>query len=306
MNIFIRNGEGITDTVQSITALLRDHYVCPDTAATLSATLTEKLREGEFDQADSGADLAKKMNGVLKEISRDSHLGLVYSEQPLPMQLPDPVRDEEINLRDQANNYGFAKVERLPGNIGYLVINEFVYPEFAGDTAASAMNFIGPTDGLMIDLRNNSGGSSFMVALVASYLLEAIPPTHLNDIYWRSHDVTQSFWTLPYLPGKRYGSGKPVYLLTSRRTWSGAEEFAYSLQAIGRVTIVGETTGGGANPGGSHRINDHFQIFIPNGRVINPTTKGNWEGKGVVPDIEADSEQAFEMAYELLLKDVKV
>jgi C-terminal processing protease CtpA/Prc len=164
------------------------------------------------------------------------------------------------------------------------------------------MSFLANTDGLIIDLRNNGGGSSFMATLISSYLLDGSPPIHLNDIYWRFYDLTQSFWSLPFVPGKRFGTNKPVYLLTSQVTCSAAEEFAYSLQAIKRVKIFGEKTRGGANPGGNHRINEHFQVFIANGRSINPITKDNWEGTGVLPDIEINSDDAFEKAYKMLLQ----
>ncbi|RCW40576.1 S41 family peptidase [Paenibacillus prosopidis] len=294
----------IKSTVESLADLLLDYYVFPNTAEIMKTALLEKLSEGEFYKEESGLTLAQKITDYVQKISNDKHLVFGFSEPPLPHQLHDPITDENIRLRQKQNNYGFERAERLPGNIGYLVINEFVYPEFAGETAAHAMSFLADTDGLIIDLRNNYGGSSFMVMLIASYLLDGSPPVHLNDLYWRSYDTTQSFWSLPFVPGKRFGASKPVYLLTSRKTGSGAEEFAYSLQAIKRVKIVGEKTGGKANPGSNHRINDHFQVFIPNGRAINPITKDNWEGIGVLPNIESNSDEAYEKAYQLLLQQL--
>lgn len=294
----------INNTVESLAVLLLDYYVFPNTAEIMKTVLLEKLSEGDFYKMESGLALSQKITGYMQKISNDKHLGLHFSELPLPLQLHESIANDDIKLRQKLNNYGFERVERLPGNIGYLVINEFVYPELAGETAAHAMSFLANTDGLIIDLRNNNGGSSFMVTLIASYLLDGSPPVHLNDLYWRFYDATQSFWSLPFVPGKRFGSSKPVYLLTSQKTGSGAEEFAYSLQAIKRVKIVGEKTGGKANPGSIHRINDHFQVFIPNGRAINPITKDNWEGIGVLPDIESNSDEAYEKAYQLLLQHI--
>ena len=294
----------IKSTVESLAALLLDYYVFPNTAEIMKSVLLEKLNEGEFYKVESGLTLSQKIMGYMQEISSDKHLFFQFSEPPLPLQLNDPIADEGIKLHQKRNNYGFEKVERLPGNIGYLVINEFVYPELAGETAVHAMSFLADTDGLIIDLRNNYGGSSFMVTFIASYLFDGSQPVHINDIYWRFYDTTQSFWSLPFVPGKRFGASKPVYLLTSRNTGSGAEEFAYSLQAINRVKIVGEKTGGKANPGSIHRVNDHFQVFIPNGRPINPITKDNWNDIGVLPDIESYSGEAFEKAYQLLLQQL--
>lgn len=298
---FQLNDAFVKNTVESLSDLLLDYYIFPTTAETIKTVLLEKLIEGDFYKAESGLALSEKITGYMRDISNDIHLSLLFSEKPLPLQLHDSNADEDIKLHQKLNNFGFERVERLPGNIGYLVLNEFVYPELAGETAAHAMSFLANTDGLIIDLRNNHGGSSFMATLIASYLLDGSIPVHLNDIYWRFYDITQSFWSLPFVPGKRFGSEKPVYLLTSHITCSGAEEFAYSLQAIKRVKIVGEKTRGGANPGGIHRINEHFQVFIANGRAINPITKDNWEGTGVLPDVETNSEEAFEKAYKMLL-----
>jgi C-terminal processing protease CtpA/Prc len=135
-----------------------------------------------------------------------------------------------------------------------------------------------------------------MLQLLCSYLFGG-ESVHLNDLYWREGDRTQQFWTLPWVPGTRYGKDKPVYVLTSSRTFSAAEEFTYNLKNLKRATIVGETTGGGAHPGGVRRITDHFGIWLPNGRAINPITKTNWEGVGIEPHIKVPAEQALAAAH---------
>src|SRR6185295_4025347 len=128
-------------------------------------------------------------------------------------------------------------------------------------------------------------------------------PVHLNDLYWRASDATQQFWTLSYVPGRRYVN-KDVYVLTSGRTFSAAEEFSNNLKTLKRATIVGETTGGGANPGGMARLSDHFAAFVPTGRAINPITKTNWEGTGVEPDVKVPKEQALKTAYIMALNKI--
>lgn len=270
----------------------------------MKTSLLKKLAAGDYYKDETGFTLAEKITDDLQKLSNDKHLAFFFSESILPLQQHDPINDENLLFRLKLNNYGFERVERLPGNIGYLVINEFVYPEHAGKTAAHAISFIAGTDGLIIDLRNNYGGSSLMSGFIASYLLEGSPPVHLNDIYWRQYDKIQSIWSLPFVPGERFGANKPIYLLTSQHTGSCAEEFAYSLQAIQRVKIIGEKTGGKANAGSVHRVNDHFQAFIPNAYPINPITKDSWNGKGVLPDIECSSSNSFETAYHLLLKQL--
>jgi len=200
-------------------------------------------------------------------------------------------------------NFGFAKAEVLPGNIGYLEMRVFATGPEAEAAADAAMSRLADADALIVDLRRNGGGDPAMVARVSSYLFEQ--PTLLNSLHWREGDRTEDFWTTKEVAGKRFGQGKPVFVLTSKRTFSGAEEFAYNLKSLGRATIVGETTGGGAHPGGPQRINDHFSVWVPSGRAINPITKTNREGTGVVPDVAVPADKALERALELAAKAVR-
>ena len=154
---------------------------------------------------------------------------------------------DEQSQKAKLDNYGMHKVERLPGNVGYIELRQFHNTEWGGDTAVAAMNFLANASALIIDLRNCLGGNPGMVALVSSYIYGE-EPVHLNSIYWRNDDATQQYWTLPYIPGKRFGD-KPVDVLISKTTFSGGEEFAYNLKNRQRATLVSETTGGGAHTG---------------------------------------------------------
>ena len=102
-----------------------------------------------------------------------------------------------------------------------------------------------------------------------------------------------------WVPGRRFGSSKPLYILTSRRTFSAAEAFAYNLQALGRATIVGEVTGGGAHPFEYRRVHPHFAVDLPEGKSVNPITGTNWEGVGVKPDVPVPPDEALSRALEL-------
>jgi len=283
---------------------LNDSYVFPDIAKQMEKALRDRAEKKEYDGVTSARSFAELLTNHLREVSRDKHLRVVFRPEVIPVRNPDAVPSPEDvqRFRDsmRAANWGFEKVERLEGNIGYLDLRGFYDADSGGDTVAAAMNFLSGTDALIIDLRNNGGGSPAMVALISSYLFEG-EPVHLNDIYWRPDNSTHQWWTLPYVPGKRYGK-KDVYVLTSNRTFSAAEEFTYNLKNLKRATIVGETTGGGAHPGGPRRINDHFMIGVPSGRAINPITKTNWEGSGVKPDVEAPAAGALKAAHLLALK----
>jgi C-terminal processing protease CtpA/Prc len=198
-------------------------------------------------------------------------------------------------------NYGFERAERLPGNIGYLDLRAFMDAREGGATAAAAMAFLANTNALIVDIRRNGGGGPEMVALVSSYLFDE--RVHLNSLYWREGDRTDQFWTTDWVPGPRFGGSRPVYVLTSGETFSAAEEFAYNLQTRKRATIVGETTGGGAHPGGPARLTEHFRLFIPRGRAINPVTGDNWEGRGVKPDVPVPATDALRTARVLAMRE---
>lgn len=285
---------------------LDEAYVFPETAAKMGEALRARAAKKEYEQITSAKEFARKLTADLQEVSHDKHLRVRYSHQPIPSrpERREPTAEEREQFKREMSriNFGFERVERLPGNIGYVDFRGFFAPELGRDTVASVFNFLSNTDALIFDLRKNGGGDPEMVALICSYLFGS-EPVHLNDLYWREGNRTEEFWTQKEVAGKRY-TGKDVYVLTSNYTFSGAEEFSYNLKNLKRATIVGETTGGGAHPGGGFRINEHFQMFVPAGRAISPITKTNWEGTGVEPDIKVPADQALKVAHLSALKKV--
>jgi len=293
-----------TQVIDGILKRINESYVFPEVAKKMEQSIRERVEKKEYDQLTSAKELAKTLTNDLQAVSKDKHLRVRYSHQPIPErgQRREPTAEEREQRRRDLTwmNHGFGKVERLRGNIGYLEFFNFADEELGADTVAAAMNFVNGTDALIIDMRNNGGGNPAMVALVCSYLFGP-EPVHLNDLYWREGNRTEEFWTRKEVAGKRY-LNKDVYVLTSKRTFSGAEEFTYNLKNIKRATIIGETTGGGAHPGGGFRINEHFGMFVPTGRAISPITKTNWEGTGVTPDISVPADQALHVARLMALK----
>ena len=290
------------DTViHGILVRLIEQYVFPDTAEAMARNIRARQQRGEYDRITSGRVLADSLTAHLQSVSRDLHLRVRYSATPLPQPGAGPgptPEDRERALRQaRERNFGFERVERLDGNVGYLEIRGFGFgPQQVEETAAAAFTFLGQVDALIIDVRRNGGGSPGMVALVSSYLFGP-EPVHLNSLYWRPTDRTEDFYTRAEVSGARFGPDKPLYVLTSRRTFSAAEEFTYNLQSRQRAVIVGDTTGGGAHPGGVVRVTDHFGVWIPRGRAINPITGTNWEGIGVRPDVAVSSDDALTMAH---------
>ncbi len=281
---------------------LREHYVFPEVAEQIASSLQQRSANAEYDSVEDGKAFTQLLTAHAREISRDKHLRVFYREEVIPPYVGEAQGDDAWAAEGAAFNYGFYKVERLAGNIGYLDFREFYPTSVAGDVGVAAMNFLAGTSAMIVDLRKNNGGEPSMIALLCSYFFPP-EPVHLNSMYWRNNDSTQQFWTLPYVPGKRF-LDKPVYVLTSHETFSGAEEFTYNLKNLKRAIIIGETTGGGAHPGDIYRLHDHFETFIPTGRAINPISGTNWEGTGVTPDIETSAEQALERAHSTALKKV--
>jgi hypothetical protein len=293
--------------VRSLAAELEAAYVFPDSAGAMAKAIRGKLEAGGYDKLDTGQALARRLTEDLRAIAKDKHLAVECSTRPLPRKSDQGPTPEELARRRKAvhrRNAGFVCLERLPGNVGYLDLRGFEDAEAGAETAAAAMTFLAHTDALIIDLRQNGGGSPGMTRLLCSYLLPGDRPALLWSIHWRREGRTDEYWTLKELPARRY-VGKEVYLLTSRRTFSAGEGFAHVLQSRKRATVVGEVTGGGAHPGRGVPLDDHFMAHIPAGRVVNPVTKGDWEGSGVKPDVAADAERALEVAHGLAVKKLR-
>ena len=286
--------------VDSVLKELNDRYIFPDVAQKMETDIRSRIDNKEYDPINNGPALAEKLTADLQSISNDKHLRLHFSPQPIPVRVqndePTPEEKAERENHMKRINFAFERVERMPGNVGYIKLNNFFEPKLGEETVAAAMNFVANTDSLIFDLRENGGGDPEMIALITSYLF-GDEPVHLNDLHWREGNRVEEFWTNPKVLGKKYGQTKDIYVLTSNHTFSGAEEFANNLKVLKRATIVGETTGGGANPGDDIRINDHFIAFIPTGRAVNPITKTNWEGVGVEPDVKTSKDRAMKTAY---------
>jgi retinol-binding protein 3 len=297
-----------TQVIEGSLAALTKSYVFPEVATKMGAAIRKHVAAKKYDTLTSARAFAEALTTDLQAVSRDKHLRVRFSAEPLPDRKPDaaPSPAEAERFRDQMKfwNAGYVKAERLDGNVGYLRLDGFAPAAEAAPRAAAAMTLLAETGALIIDLRWNGGGDPAGVALLVSYLFAADDERHINDIYSRPDNTTRQFWTSPDLSGKRYPD-KPVYVLTSSRTFSGAEEFAYDVQNLKRATLVGEVTGGGANPGGPEKVHSHFLINVPTGRAISPVTKTNWEGTGVRPEVQVPADKALDTAYLAALEKLR-
>jgi Peptidase family S41/N-terminal domain of Peptidase_S41 in eukaryotic IRBP len=287
--------------------LLRANYVFPDQAEQAATAIEARLEAGEYDNLDE-ITLTELLTSHLQEITGDKHLRVRLGGGPGPRpegprpELEKPPDREKMRRIGRMDNFGIRRVERLDGNVGYIDLRRMAMAANAGPAITAAMELVAGTYALIIDMRRNGGGSPDGVVFWCSYLFDE-RPTHLNDIFHADTGETRQFWALPYVPGTRY-TDKPVYVLTSHRTFSGGEDLCYTLQALGRAEVIGETTGGGAHPTRPFPISAAVHIAIPFARSVNPVTGTNWQGTGVVPDFAVPEAQAYDVAYAKALTHV--
>lgn len=299
-----------TQTINATLTLLNERYVFPEVARRMEAHV--RSRQRTYDTVTDGRLLARQLTDDLRAICHDKHLTINYFPEGVPgdqlwQKTPSAA---ELNAQKAAmqtgllrENFGILGLSVLRGNLGYISFKYLAPPEMAGESYVAALNYLGQTDALIIDLRQCGGAlSEHTIPLLCSYFFAE--PTHLNSFYWRDGNQLLQSWTYAQVAGRRYVD-KPIYILTSRQTFSGAEELAYDLKNLKRATIVGDTTGGGANPGGTLRINDRFAAFVPVGRAINPITQTNWEGVGVIPDTVVSANRALYVAQLLAFRTIQ-
>jgi C-terminal processing protease CtpA/Prc len=276
--------------------VIEHEYFDFDVAHEAALSLHEALMHDRYDGVATAEALAGALNRDLYAATRDKHLVVsVLYRAPRSKAEARGRADEARAVALRRSNHGVRQVEILPGDVGYLDLSAFYRPEEARDTLSAAMHLLKNTDALIIDMRNNTGGSPSTVALLVSYMFNQ-PGLPLFDIVHRPPEPTDHYYTEPtILPDSN--SKRPVYVLTAARTFSAGEGFAFILEERHRAEVIGETTAGAANPGRPYPINDLFSIVVPNGRIRSAISSSNWEGMGVTPDVHVAAAEAFRAAY---------
>jgi C-terminal processing protease CtpA/Prc len=289
----------VTAVIRQVVGLLDEHYVHPDVGREIGRFLQERLAAGAYDGLPEEA-LSATVTSDLQSINGDGHTRLRYHAEALPADHGDDAADA-VRRRALSAEYagGIAQVRLLEGNVGYLELAPLLFgPGVAGAAVGAAMTLLGDTEALILDVRQCLGGDPRMVAFLCGYLFDD-EAVHVNSLRDRHGEIVQ-YWSSPAVPGRRYGSARPAAVLASRTTWSCAEELAYDLQQLGRATVVGERTPGGAHNRRAFRVTSHLEATISTSAAVNPVTKSNWEGVGVQPDVEVPAEEALETAHRLL------
>ena len=287
--------------VERLAELVEARYCLPDVAAQIATHLRSELAAGSFDGCATRSMLAGALAPALRAVNGDKHFKVrVRPPGEIEQDERDPLGEwlrESEELRQ--HNFGLTRAEVLPGNVGLLELRAFAPLGVTHDTAVAALGFLSGVDALVIDVRENGGGDPATVQLVCSYFFGQ--RTHLNSLVYRrpeGGEKVDEFWTLEEVPGRRLPD-VPLFVVASGYTGSAAEEFTYNLKSRERALIVGETTVGAANPGAFFGIDERLEAFISTGQARNPVTGTNWEGAGVVPDVEAPAAQALDRALDL-------
>jgi C-terminal processing protease CtpA/Prc len=282
---------------------INEYYIFEDVANQLSEKLKSEIALKTFDNL-TDKEFAKSLSAYLTKNGNDLHFNVLY--RPGDEGEEKVVNEKKLLQKyDSINrqwNYGFEKVARLDGNIGYIEYTGF--PE--GNKSAqqildAAMSFVSNTNALIIDLRNNRGGDGKMVELFLSYFFDK--KTKLSDTYTRYNDKTTKSYTVQKVNGKKY-LGKPVYVLVNNKTISAAEALAYNLQQNKIATIIGDKTYGAANPVKVFFIANKYHLFIPVSIEKNSVTNTNWEHIGINADIKTSSEKALIKAQVIALQNL--
>jgi hypothetical protein len=293
--------------IDSLASAYNRSYVFPDVARAMERHVRDRFQHGDYRSLTRLSDFVHTLQADMVEISKDKHIYIDVGDTiPAYYQSIDslPPDEKARYLADEARiNYGFAKVERMDGNVGYVELTEFADPRLGGPTAIAAMSFLSNCDAIIFDLRRNGGGDGTMGHFLSTYFFDT--QVHLSSIYWRNTDTVEQGWTAAYVPGKRM-PGVPLYILTSTATFSAAEAFTTDLQARKRAVVVGERTRGGGHPITVEPLKGlHLYVSIPTGNTINTVTRKSFESVGIVPDIPAPWDKALETAYDEALKQLR-
>lgn len=292
--------------VKKLAQSVEDNYVFPDVAKKVAAHLRDRDAKNAYAGADTAASLAEMLTEDMRTTGKDLHFRVRFDPQFKAMPDEDAPSAEMIAQQRQESERlagGVFRVERLPGNIGYLDLRGFEPVSFSAPSIEAAMTLLKHTEAIILDLRKNGGGDPETVAYLMSHFFAEGDRRHLNDMVFRKNQRNEQYWTST---ATAVHYTRPVYVLTSKRTFSGGEECAYDFQTQKRATLVGEVTGGGANPGGLFAVDGGLVAFISTGKAINPITHGNWEGVGVKPDVATPADRALDVANARILREIVI
>jgi hypothetical protein len=281
--------------VQAAAEALRQGYIFPDLGKRAAEAIETALSAGRYDQTQNPEEFAQQLTADLQNVTRDKHMRVTTPNSP------PPTNSDGTPYVPPRSEWGVVRADLLAGNIGYIEVVAFPDVAVFQPTVDRAMAALAKTRALIIDVRRHGGGGAEAEVYLASYFVKGKKPVAVNKFIARNRG-TDTFRSQEFFSSATPFSyaGKPVYVLTSSNTFSGGEAIAYDLQALKLATLVGEQTKGGANPGGPVPLGFGFAVVVPWGRGENPTTRANWEGVGVTPDVRTSAADALKVALQKL------
>ncbi|XP_042590664.1 retinol-binding protein 3-like [Cyprinus carpio] len=286
----------IPGLVQAAATLVADNYAFPSIGDDVAEKLGAVAASGEYNLIPTKKELEAKLSADLLKLSGDKCLKATSNIPALPPNNPMP----EMLLELIKVSF---HTDVFENNIGYLHFDMFGdFEHVAKIIAEHVWNKVVDTDALIVDLRNNVGGSTSSIAGFCSYFFDGDKQIVLDHVYDRPSNTTRDLLTLTQLTGRRYGSKKSVIVLTSGATAGAAEEFVFIMKRLGRAMIIGEATHGGCHPPETFRVGES-DIFLSIPISHSDTAQGpSWEGAGIAPHIPVPADAALDTAKSILNK----
>lgn len=284
----------IASVVRGAADIFAAQYFDVPLSASVRTEIRRRLEAGQYATLQTNQEIADRLTRDLLDLTRDKHVSVRLRRAGGGNNSPAPRRDVPTAA-------GFRRTDTLPGNVGLLDIAFFMRPVEHRGALEAAMKQLQNADALILDMRENGGGSPGTVALLISYLVDE-PGRPLFEI--RPRTGTADLYVTESVPSDLANGQRPVYVLTSRQSFSGGEGLAFILQDIKRAIVIGEVTSGAANPGREYPINDVFEIQVSNGQLLTSQSRRNWEGQGVVPDVPVSAVDALRVAHQRAIDDL--
>jgi Peptidase family S41 len=292
----------IKSEIEDIASVIEANYFDAQRASQIASDLRKTASSGEFDRYADRSALAKELTQRLRKL--DGHFGVRW--QGGDAQAGQAPRRRRSEPPESRINYGFKRIERLPGNIAYIQLPYTAHIDFKDSRSAAkraadaALTLTHEADAVILDIRNNGGGSPAMVGYIVSAFIDAKANVY-NTFHSRKGPVLSE---RPEIPYDAPMLSVPLFVLVNGGTASAAESIAFTLQTAKRATVVGTRTAGAANPGEAFPTASGYSVFVATGAPRNPINGRNWEGVGVQPDVQASDEHALARAQELALEKV--
>ena len=292
------------DSLNQMADAIAEQYAIEELAIEIADALRRGLASGTVKTNSSDAFI-ETVNKILWETAHDKHLS-VRTQEAIQKRMSRAGGNRVPTMRRVSRAVGSGPLgttkitsEMLTDTVGLVTISSAIYRN--PDLFADALKQVKDADSLVIDLRGVPGGTVPGVRYFLSQFYSE--RTHLYSNVSRQSDEPREIWT-ESTPLSAAFTDKSLYILTSKRTASGAEAISFGFKNTGRATLIGEKTAGAGNGGAFMSVGNGLMLFLPTMQTISATTGKPWEGTGVVPHHDATADEALKKALTLI--DTKV